>query len=470
MLKRIQVVSGLAVLAVAGAVGVVAGSATTALAAAPNPWPAHVFAPYVDMGMYNTTLTTVAADYGTKFFTLAFVDGAGCQWNAINTSGWQQQVSAIQGEGGDVSISFGGYTTDTNLTDLGSTCSSASAAAGQIENVVTTFGVTHLDFDIESNELTDTPDIAKTAQALAQVRSWGNSTGRALKISYTIPALSSGLTQPGLSVLSTSTSNGFTPDIVNIMTMDYGQSGVEMGNASNQGLTAAAGQVASAFGISTTAAYARLGNTPMIGQNDSAGEIFTVADADSVESYAASHGAALLAYWSEGRDNGTCAGQTSASSSCSGISQNAGAFTQAFQPFTGGSGGGGASGATGAITGYDGLCVDNDAQSTANLNPIQVWGCNGSVAQAWTVESNGTLQVQGKCLDNYAQGTANGNKVDLYDCNGTAAQVWQAQSNGTLVNPASGKCLDDPGYSTTPGTQLEIWDCNAGANQIWKLP
>ena len=30
-----------------------------------------------------------------------------------------------------------------------------------------------------------------------------------------------------------------------------------------------------------------LGNTPMIGQNDSSGEIFTLADASTVESYAA---------------------------------------------------------------------------------------------------------------------------------------------------------------------------------------
>ena len=44
----------------------------------------------------------------------------------------------------------------------------------------------------------------------------------------------------------------------------------------------------------------------------------------------------------EGRDNGGCPGPTSASSTCSGLSQSNGAFTQAFQPFTaGGSGGGG---------------------------------------------------------------------------------------------------------------------------------
>jgi hypothetical protein len=307
-------------------------------------WPAHVFAPYVDTGLSNTTLTTVAADYGTKYFELAFANGSGCQWSLPNQSGWQSQISALQAEGGDVSISFGGYTVDTDGTDLGNQCSSASAMATQVESAVTTMNVTHLDFDIESSEETNSADFTRTAQALALVRSWASSTGRTLNISYTLPVLPTGLTSDGLNVLNAAQSSGFKPDVVNIMTMDYGTSGTEMGSASNQALDAAAGQVASVFGESTSAAYAMLGNTPMIGQNDTAGEIFSLADAATVESHAASEGIALLSFWSEGRDNGGCPGQTTASSTCSGISQSSGAFTQAFQAFTSGSSGGGGGG------------------------------------------------------------------------------------------------------------------------------
>jgi hypothetical protein len=304
-------------------------------------WPAHVFAPYVDTGLSNTTLTTVASDYGTKYFELAFANGGGCQWSLPNQSGWQSQISALQAEGGDVSISFGGYTVDTDGTDLGNQCSSASAMATQVESVVTTMNVTHLDFDIESSEETNSADFTRTAQALAQVRSWASSSSRTLNISYTLPVLPTGFTSDGLNVLNAAASSGFKPDIVNIMTMDYGSSGTEMGTAANQALDAAAGQVASVFGESASAAYAMLGNTPMIGQNDSPGEIFSLADASTVESHAASEGIALLSFWSEGRDNGGCPGQTSASSTCSGVSQNSGAFTQAFQAFTSGSNGGG---------------------------------------------------------------------------------------------------------------------------------
>ena len=126
-------------------------------------------------------------------------------------------------------------------------------------------------------------------------------------------------------------------------------------------------------------------------------------------------------------------------------------------------------GATGPIIGYQGLCLDDRAASTTNFNPIQVYTCNGTNAQQWTVESNNTLQVLGKCLDVNAAGTANGTTVDLYDCNGTGAQTWVPQSNGALLNPNSGKCLDDTGFGGS-GTQAQIWSCTGGTNQRWTLP
>jgi Ricin-type beta-trefoil lectin domain/Glycosyl hydrolases family 16 len=130
-----------------------------------------------------------------------------------------------------------------------------------------------------------------------------------------------------------------------------------------------------------------------------------------------------------------------------------------------------ASGPTGPITGYAGLCVDDRGASTANYNPVQVYTCNGTPAQQWTVvEAGSTLHVLGKCMDIYAGGTADGTPVDLYDCNSTGAQVFIPQADGALYNPQSGKCLDDTNWSTTPGTQLQIWDCTGNANQQWALP
>jgi hypothetical protein len=135
-------------------------------------------------------------------------------------------------------------------------------------------------------------------------------------------------------------------------------------------------------------------------------------------------------------------------------------------------GSGGGAQRTGAVTSgiSSSLCLDDRSSSTANFNPVQIWGCNGSGAQQWTVAAGNTLQVLGKCLDVNAAGTADGTAVQLYDCNGTGAQVWQPQSNGSLLNPNSGKCLDDPNSSTSEGTQVQIWDCNGTAAQHWNLP
>ena len=132
--------------------------------------------------------------------------------------------------------------------------------------------------------------------------------------------------------------------------------------------------------------------------------------------------------------------------------------------------GGSTGGATGPVAGYQGLCLDVRSASNADGTPVQVYTCNNTSAQSWTVESNSTLQALGKCLDVTSGGTANGTLVNLYTCNGTGAQVWQPQSNGSLVNPQSGKCLDDTGFSTTPGTQVQIWSCTGAANQSWSLP
>jgi Ricin-type beta-trefoil lectin domain/Glycosyl hydrolases family 16 len=173
-----------------------------------------------------------------------------------------------------------------------------------------------------------------------------------------------------------------------------------------------------------------------------------------------------------GYPNGVCGCTSPGSSTTSGATMSV-AYVAAY---TIGSGGGGTppppppSGSTGPITGYEGLCLDDRSASTADYNPIQVYTCNGTTAQSWTVvQAGSTLQVLGKCLDVDAGGTADGTAVDLYDCNNTAAQVWEPQSNGELYNPQSNKCLDDTGYGGS-GTQVQIWDCADTSNQQWKLP
>jgi glucosylceramidase len=124
---------------------------------------------------------------------------------------------------------------------------------------------------------------------------------------------------------------------------------------------------------------------------------------------------------------------------------------------------------TGKFTGIAGQCVDVAGGNAADATAVDLYSCNGTQAQAWTAEPDGSVQALGKCLDVASAGTANGTAVQLFSCNGSGAQQWQR--NGTqLVNPASGKCLDATGNSSANGTKLQIWSCTGAANQQWTLP
>ncbi|MDT4987428.1 MAG: hypothetical protein QOI74_1522, partial [Micromonosporaceae bacterium] len=125
-------------------------------------------------------------------------------------------------------------------------------------------------------------------------------------------------------------------------------------------------------------------------------------------------------------------------------------------------------GGGGRIIGLGGKCVDVAGANPANGTPVQLWTCNGTAAQTWSVGGDGTVRALGKCLDVTAAATANGAPVQLFDCNGTNAQRWTA-TGGQLVNTGSNRCLDATGASSADGTRLQIWDCGGGTNQRWTI-
>ncbi|MEU1413511.1 ricin-type beta-trefoil lectin domain protein [Streptomyces sp. NPDC005731] len=125
---------------------------------------------------------------------------------------------------------------------------------------------------------------------------------------------------------------------------------------------------------------------------------------------------------------------------------------------------------SGAFVGLAGKCLDVAGASSANGTAVQLYDCNGTGAQNWTVRSDGSVQSLGKCLDVVAASTANGAKVQLYDCNGTGAQQWSYNSaTGDVVNVAANKCLDVTDNSSANGARAQIWSCTGAANQKWHL-
>lgn len=120
-----------------------------------------------------------------------------------------------------------------------------------------------------------------------------------------------------------------------------------------------------------------------------------------------------------------------------------------------------------------GMCVGDTGNQTADGTKIVIAKCLGTSDQAWLAEPDGTLRINGKCLDVRSAATASGSPVDLRSCNGSPAQRWNLVSNGTgttLVNQGSGLCLADPADTTTDGTQLVISGCVAvDPGMSWRL-
>jgi Ricin-type beta-trefoil lectin domain len=124
---------------------------------------------------------------------------------------------------------------------------------------------------------------------------------------------------------------------------------------------------------------------------------------------------------------------------------------------------------SGQITQLPGMCLDVTSSVTDDGTQIQLWGCDNTAAQQWTIGTDGTIRALGKCLDVAFGGTANGTKVQLWGCDNTGSQQWVYTSH-ELVNPQSNKCLSGRGGGTSWGTPMEISDCQSRQDQLWNPP
>jgi chitinase len=270
-----------------------APAAQTAAAAAVSNFPAQYSAPYLQISSGDAG--DMAADMkagGGKFYTLAFLTPkSGCtpMWEDNNDSvgAFSSQIKSLKAAGGDVIISFGG----ASGGELAQTCKSVSSLTAAYKNVVTTYGVTRLDFDIEGSVLDDTASNSRRDQALAALQA----AVPGLKIDFTLPVDPGSLPSDAMAMLKDAKSKGVKTNLVNIMTMDFGDGQ----NALNDAMSAANGtdkQLASLYGVSTTAAWKLMGLTPIAGHNDD-NENFTQANAKTLEAFAASKGVQELAFW-----------------------------------------------------------------------------------------------------------------------------------------------------------------------------
>lgn len=127
---------------------------------------------------------------------------------------------------------------------------------------------------------------------------------------------------------------------------------------------------------------------------------------------------------------------------------------------------------TGPVTHASGKCLDVRGSRTTDGTRAQLFQCNRTGAQGWTLEADGTLRALGKCLDTRAGGTTRGTKVEMRTCDGAATQVW-APRPGTasaIASTASGLCLEVPGNRPVDQAHLQLWTCAWSEAQHWTMP
>ena len=307
---------------------------TTLAAGTGTPTAGHQFAPYIDMGLTaDDNLVSIAQASGIKTFTLAFVQSngqGGVGWGGVGTLAQdtlangttiQQQIQNLRAIGGDVIISFGGAAG----TDPATVATSAAALQAEYQSVIDRYHVTSLDFDVEGGALANTAANHLRDQALIGLKA----ANPGLQISYTVPVLPTGLELNGMNFISTAKADGFTPDVLNIMAMDYGSA---IDNKGQMGLDAVNAATATIQQLASVGLASKVGITPMIGMNDVSPEVFTLADAQTVTNFAQSNpNVARLAMWSVARDNGP--GGNYVAPDHSGVVQTPYAFSKIFETF-----------------------------------------------------------------------------------------------------------------------------------------
>jgi hypothetical protein len=321
--------------AAAAAVTVVAALGTTTAHAAgthATALPSGVAAPYLYLGWGNPpSATSVMSATGIQQFTMAFIlsDGT-CEpaWDGSRplTGGTDQQtINAIRAAGGDVTVSFGGWSGNK----LGESCSSASKLAAAYQKVIDAYGLKSIDIDIESTEFESATVRQRVIDALKTVQA--DNSG--LKIYVTFGTTTTGPDSNGQDLIQRGAAKGLNPDGWAVMPFDYDEGAIDMAAATKSAVDGLKDDVAAAYGLSSDAAYRKVGFSSMNGITDSDGETVTLADFKSMLGYAESHHLARVSFWSVNRDR-PC-GSGSDADSCSGIGQGTYDFTNALAGYTG---------------------------------------------------------------------------------------------------------------------------------------
>lgn len=307
---------------------------------------ASFFAGYVDVTATPTYPFESPPDSPQSDVILAFVVAAKddpCQptWGTYYTLDTAEseldldrRIAQLRSVGGDVSVSFGGQIND----ELAVVCEDTSALTQAYGAVIDRYDLQSIDLDIEGPALADTAAMQRRSEAVAALQEKATAQGGSLRVWLTLPVATQGLTLEGVAAVEQILDGGVDLAGVNGMTMNFGGSkspGQSMSSAVVDAANALHKQlddVSAQEGERNSGAqlWRKVGITPMIGQNDLPGEVFTLEDAAVVNQFALDNGVGLVSMWSLNRDR-TCEPPlpktvSLVQTSCSGIDQDGRSF------------------------------------------------------------------------------------------------------------------------------------------------
>lgn len=314
-------------------------------------WPDQFYAPYIDFGLTRgCNINEAYAATGVRYYTCCFItanETTGVLGFAENPIGYRlSDIETLRANGGDVIISFGGAAGQTSepaivITDL-------NALVDAYSSVIETYGVNYIDFDIEGAAVTNQGANSRRSLAIIALKEKYPD----LKVSVTLAASP----KDGLPATLRAYQNDVKSaedkykkenpgkdmlifDRINIMLMDYGPYYVQdpdnMGGYAIDAANVVHSQLKRGYYSDKSDAeiWKRMGLTPMIGQNDMAGEVFYPKDAVQLAEFAGGEGVGMMSIWSLTRDNGNCGRKNVSDPLCSGIEQDPFEFSDIFKNY-----------------------------------------------------------------------------------------------------------------------------------------
>lgn len=301
-----------------------------------QPW----FASYVDVTAKPTFAFEQMGEGTNRDAVLSFIvpspaDGCTPTWGAAYTMDQargsldlDRRIARLQQQGGSIAISFGGLLN----SELAVKCTDKTKLLAAYNSVIERYNINTIDLDLEGAVLTDSDAASRRAEVIATLQAQRRAEHKQLAVWVTLPVIPAGLSEGGTDAVAELLAKHVDITGVNAMTMDYGQSrgNQNMLKASESALAQTQRQLGILYQraglyLNNATLWAKIGATPMIGQNDDDDEVFKLDDAKGLNNFARSHGMSRMSMWSANRDLACGSNYINlkvVSDSCSGIRQN----------------------------------------------------------------------------------------------------------------------------------------------------